>query len=227
MSRIEKQSIDFLKKVAKNNNREWFAANKESYDKAKANLDDFAQDVLDKLRRTDLISTPSGKRALYRIYRDVRFAKDKTPYNKHWSAYYRRDTALLRGGYYWRIESGNSGMAGGFWNPNSKDIFRIRKEIESDDNSLRKLLKTKKIKDNFGYLEGKQLKVAPKGFDKEHPAIDLLRYKQYLLRKSYTDAEVLAPDFADEIVSSFKALRPFFDYMSEVLCTDLNGVSLY
>ena len=186
----------------------------------------FAEAVLGEMNKHDNIETISGKKSLFRIYRDVRFSKNKAPYKTQWSSHFKRATAALRGGYYFHIEPGNCFVGGGFWGPNSEDIGRIREEIAADDASLRKIISSKSFKENFGQLEGEQVKSAPRGYAKDHPAIDLLKYKQMILWKKFTDEEALKDDFFKEVNKTFKAMRPFLDYMSVVLTTDANGVSV-
>ena len=223
---ISPKSIDFVKKLGKNNNRDWFNKNKALYTAAHEDMISFADALLEEMNKIDQIETASGKKSLMRIYRDVRFSKDKSPYKQHWGGGFRRATAARRGGFYYHIEPGNSFVGGGFWGPNKDDLLLIRQQIELDADPLRKVIKSKAFKDNFGELQGEQLKSAPKGFDKEDPNIDLLRYKQFLLSKSFTDEEVLAKDFHKKVAKSFKAMLPFFDVMSEYLTTDLNGESI-
>ena len=222
---ISKQNLNFLKDISINNNREWFAENKTRYEEAHQNIKAFVEAVKVGLEKTDDIE----KAKLYRIYRDVRFSKDKSPYKSNWGCSYVRATAQLRGGYYLSIgPNGVSMVGGGFYNPNSKDLKLIRDKIAQDEGTtLRKILNRKKFKDTFGTLEGKQLKTAPKGFEKDDPAIELLRYKSFYVMKSFKDAEVYEPNFAKEVVKTFKVIRPWFDYMSEVLTTDMNGIPLY
>jgi len=223
---IKKESIDFLKMLAKNNNREWFNSHKDLYTKAHDNMIEFADALLVEMKKHDKIETPSGKKSLFRIYKDVRFAKDKTPYNMHWSGSFKRATKKLRGGYYFHIKPGNSFIAGGFWGPEPDDMKRIRQDIDSGYTHWRKLLANKTLVNTFGHLEGEQLGSAPRGYSKDHPAIDLLRYKQFLLKHSFTDKEVTDGDFLLKMNDAFKKLRPFFDFMSEILTTDANGVSV-
>ncbi|MGI9543458.1 MAG: DUF2461 domain-containing protein [Cyclobacteriaceae bacterium] len=225
-SKTLKPAFDFLKRLKKNNNREWFNDHKDQYLLAHQNVIDFADDLLAKMAKHDLIETQSGKKSLFRIYRDTRFSKDKTPYKSNWAGGFKRATKKLRGGYYFHIQPGNSMIAGGFWNPNSQDIKHIREQIAQDDVPLRKVLRSKKFKDYFGELQGEQVKTAPKGFDKDHSSIDLLRYKQLILVHNFKDSEVLQKDFSAKVAQGFKNMRPFMDCMSEILTTDLNGVSL-
>ena len=223
---IPASALEFLKLIKQNNNRDWFNAHKERYLQELAHLERFADAVLHELNKEDVIETPSGKKSLHRIYRDTRFSKEKTPYKTNWSGGYRRATKLRRGGYYFHIEPGNSFIAGGFWGPNAEDLKRIRDEIAFDAAPLRKILKAKHFIKTFGALQGEQVKTTPKGYDAGNEGIDLLRYKQYLLTRPFTDKEVLDPSFVKETVSTFRYMRPFFDYMSEVLTTDINGISV-
>ena len=154
------------------------------------------------------------------------FSKDKTPYQPHFAGSYSRLGKHLRGGYYLRIRPGESFLAGGFWEPNKDDLLRMRKEFEMDASEMRKIMSNKKFKSVWEDLVGDELKTAPKGFDKEHENIDLIRKKMYIFTRKFTDKEVTSQEFLDTIDDSFKAIRPFFDYMSDVLTTNLNGESL-
>ena len=227
MSTIQKSTFAFLNKVKANNNREWFAENKSLYTTEIESVILFADHVLNEMNTHDSIETASGKKSLYRIYRDTRFSKDKTPYKTFFSGYFKRATELLRGGYYFHIEPGNSFIGGGFWAPSSADLLRIRKEIASDASELRAIISDKNFKKTFGQLEGDKVKTAPRNFDKDHQNIDLLRYKQFLVGKKFSDKEVLSPDFYKEVNATFIAMRPLFNFMSTVLTTDENGVPLY
>jgi len=218
--------FDFLNKLRKNNNREWFNAHKDTFLQELAIVEHFAEVLLQALNAHDEIETPSGKKSLYRIYRDTRFSADKTPYKTHWSGSFKRATKYRRGGYYFHIEPGNSFVAGGFFGPSTEDLKRIREDIAFDPAPLRKILKAKSFVSTFGELKGEQLKTAPKGFDADHEAIDLLRYKQFLLVRHFPDEVVLSGEFLKEANQTFKNMRPFFDYMSDVLTTDINGEAL-
>lgn len=220
---IPPSGFAFLKKLKKNNNREWFNKHKDEYLQELSAVERFADGLLGLLNTHDEIETPSGKKSLYRIYRDTRFSSDKTPYKTHWSGSFRRATRFRRGGYYFHIEQGNTFVAGGFWGPVPADLKRIRDDISFDAAPIRKILKSRSFVSMFGTLQGEQLKTTPQGFDAKHAAIDLLRYKQFILKRPFTDEEVLNKDFLKEANLTFKAMRPFFDYMSEVLVTDSNG----
>jgi uncharacterized protein (TIGR02453 family) len=161
---------------------------------------------------------------IFRIYKDVRFSKDKSPYKSNFGAGYSRTKPLLRGGYYLQIEPNNSFVGGGFWSPNSEDLFRIRKEFEADTSEFEKITSNNTFVKYFGELKGEAgVKTAPKGFDKNHPAIDLIKKKQFVVKRQFSNEEVISVDFQQDVIATFLAMRPFFDYMSEVLTTDLNG----
>jgi len=220
---IPASSLDFLKQLQQNNNRDWFNDHKAEYLQQLETIEKFATGLLAQLNTHDVIETPSGKKALQRIYRDTRFSADKTPYKKYWGGGFTRATSQRRGGYYFHLESGNTFVAGGFWAPSAQDLKRIREDINYDAAPLRKILSSKNFTATFGTLQGEQVKTSPKGFDATHEAIDLLRYKQFLVIKRFSDEEVTSPNFLNEASQTFKNMRPFFDYMSEVLTTNSNG----
>ncbi len=220
---LETQTFQYLSDLKKHNQRDWFHKHKTAFQKAQSNAKDIFQSIRNDLEKHDEIDTFK----LYRIYRDVRFSKDKTPYNPHFAGSYSRKGERLRGGYYLRIRPGESFLAGGFWQPNKEDLFRIRKEFEYSDAEIREIIQNKTFQSVFGVkLEGDTLKTAPRGFEKDHPAIDLIRKKGFVAVRKLSDKEILSKDLIEIVDHSFLALRPFFDYMSEVLTTNLNGESL-
>ena len=226
MALINKSSFDFLNQLTENNNRDWFAENKPWYQDEHQNAIDFAEAMLQGLKEHDEITTLSGKKSLMRVYRDVRFSKDKSPYNPRWAGGFNRQKPHLRGGYYFHLKPGETVVGGGFYGPAAEDLRLIRNQIAQDDQPLRAVLNDPSFKKVFGELQGDQVKTAPKGFDKEHPAIDLLRYKSLYVFRKFSDKEVLSTNFMKEALGTFIALRPFFDVMTEMLTTDLNGLSL-
>lgn len=221
-----KRTLEFLRKLDKNNNRIWFQDNKVLYEKSYEEMLNFAERLLAEMSNHDFIETSSAKKSLFRIYRDVRFGNDKTPYKTNWGGGMRRAGAENRGGYYYQIGPKGSFVLGGFFGPNKEDLLHIRRQIAQDSDELRAILKSRKFRHFFGQLNGSQLKTAPRGFDKDHPSIDLLRYKQLTLRHDFTAKEVVSNDFPHIVSNAFQQMRPFFDYMSEILTTNLNGGSL-
>jgi len=227
MAHLQASNLDFLQTLEQNNNREWFAEHKPVYEKERANIISFADDLLIEMNKHDHIENESGKKCIYRIYRDVRFSKNKLPYKNHWGLNLKRATNLLRGGYYIHLQPNASFIGCGFWGPSSEDLKRIRIQFTMFGDEFNKIIKNKEFVKNFGTLKGDKLKNGPKGFDKEDPFIDLLKYKQFLVAKNFTDKEVLSPNFAKQVSSSFKKMRPFLDFMSEALTTNENGEPLF
>lgn len=223
MNHLKQEHFTLLEEIAKNNNKPWFTENKPRIDADFTEVKGFFKSVFDEMAAVDEVELFH----VHRLYRDVRFSKDKTPYKTYFGLHIGRKKPLLRGGYYLNVEPGKSFVGGGFWEPNKDDLLRIRKEIALDDSELREIITNPVFVQAFGGLVGEELKTAPKGFDKEHPAIDLLRKKQFLVMRSFTDEEMIQPGFIKEVIQTFEAMKPFFDYMSEVLTTDVNGVSLY
>lgn len=220
---IPKSIFDFLFELRQNNNREWMQEHRKEYLANEETLKSFYSEVEKGLMKTDEIA----KVKIFRINRDLRFRKDKTPYNSHRSVSFSRAGAQRRGGYYFRLDPGNCYMAGGFFDPNKDDLLRIRKEFEIDSSEIRGILNEKEFKKTFGgFVQTNAVKSAPNGFDKEHENIDLIKLKSFVVRHSFTDEEVISEGFAESLLHHFQMLRPFFDYMSNVLTTDLNGVSL-
>ncbi|MEP6646925.1 MAG: DUF2461 domain-containing protein [Saprospiraceae bacterium] len=216
---IETGTVKFLKDLDKNNNREWFLAHKAEYESALQNVNAFKDEIVRGLSKKDVIE--DGK--VFRIYRDVRFSKDKSPYKNNLGIHFTRATKAKRGGYYLHIQPGESFVGGGFWAPEPADLKRIRDEFAHDPKTIRKIISQKKFVAYFGTLSGDELKTAPSGYDKDDPAIDLIRKKQFTISRKFTDKDLTSPGFAKEVLLTYEAMRPFFDYMSEVLSTDSNG----
>lgn len=216
---VESATVKFLKDLSKNNNRDWFQAHKAQYEAALENIRQIKDDVVKSLGKKDMIE--DGR--VFRIYRDVRFSKDKAPYKNNFGIHFTRSGKERRGGYYLQIEPGNSFAGGGFWAPEPVDLKRIRDEFAYDDKIIRKIISNKTFIKYFGILQGEELKTAPSGYGRDHPAIDLIRKKQYIISRQFSDKEVIDKNFIKEVTLSFEAMRPFFDYMSEVLQTDMNG----
>lgn len=220
--RISETLFPFLKQLKENNNREWFAQNKTHFQHEDNLLKLFFNQITIALNTFDAIE----KMKVFRIYRDVRFSKNKLPYKTNRSANWMRAGEHRRGSYYLQIEPGNSFVSCGFFKPNPADLLRIRKEFEMDDTEIRMILNQPKFKEAFsGFDTSNQVKTAPKGFDKKHKAIDLIKNKNFFVTHTFTDQEVLSSDFNKKIMHHFEVVQPFFIYMSDVLTTDLNGES--
>ena len=222
MNFIEKSTLTFLSDLVKNNNKAWFEAHKTEHNNAKDNATAFGRGLAVEMNKYDVIQEAK----VFRIYRDVRFSKDKTPYKNNLGIGFTRATAARRGGIYLNVEPGNMFFGCGFWDPNAPDLLRIRKEFGADSTQIKKIIEDKTFIKYFQKLEGEALKTAPKGFDKDHPDLELLRMKQYLFSRKFTDKEAASPQFLEECVVTFKAMLPFLHYMTEILTTNENGESI-
>jgi uncharacterized protein (TIGR02453 family) len=222
-STIPKAALDFFKKLHKNNNREWFNDNKVEFKSIEAEVKAFYNTLYSAINFHDNVD----KLKVFRIYRDVRFSKDKTPYKTHFGGSVHRKKPELRGGYYLHIAPNNeSFIATGFWEPNKDDLLRIRKEFEMAADEIRQIMNNKTFKSVWGELVGNEVKTAPKGFNKDDKNIDLIKKKQFIFTKKFTDKEITSSDFLGIVDDAFKTIRPYFDYMSDVLTTNLNGESM-
>jgi uncharacterized protein (TIGR02453 family) len=219
---IDPALITFLKEIAQNNNKPWFEERKPYFKTLDTNFKNYTNDIMLDLNQHDVIE----RAKTFRIYRDIRFSKDKTPFKAHRSANWIRAGADKRGGYYMRIKPNEHVIGVGFFSPEKEDLLRIRKELELDAQQLRVIISDEQFIKCWGNLMGEQLKTAPRNFDKEHPDMDLIKFKSFYFMKSFTDQEVQSKDFSSRVKASFKTARPFLDFMSDVLTTDLNGESL-
>lgn len=215
--------FEFINELKVNNDRDWFNANKNRFKKLEKTFKTDVEHLLIKMRMHDEIESAKA----FRIYRDVRFSKNKQPYKTHFSAAFVRRKPQLRGGYYLHLEPDNKSFLGvGFWDPSTEDLLRIRKELEINVEEFKTVINQPKLKNIWGNIEGESLKTAPRDFDKNHPNIEFIRMKQYIFTQYFTDDEVFQPNFLDKVNDSFIAIRPFFDLMSDVLTTNLNGEPL-
>lgn len=218
-----KNTLQFLEQLAQNNDKEWFAEHKAEWEQISKNNKKFFNQIFEQLQETDYLS----KVQLPRINRNLRFSKDKTPYKTYAGAKISRLQPRHRGSYFIHIEPNNSFVAGGFWAPNAEDLHRIRKEFELDFSPMEEILSEPFCQKYFEKIKGTDaVKTAPKGFYKDHPAIESIRKKQFLLKREFTNNEVCAYNFSDEILKTCLVLRPYLEYMTEVVTTDLNGESL-
>ena len=212
----------FFNKLEQNNNREWFEQQKPEFKAMETKVKQFGEALKDQLNQHDSID----RFKLFRVYRDVRFSKYKTPYKTHFGLTWHRTKPEYRGGYYLHLKPNDIFLACGFWDPNPADLKRIRQEIDMDADEYRNIINEPNFKRIWGKLQGDAVKTAPKGYAKDHPNIDLLRHKQHIFMVRYTEEDVAAADFLDRLDTALQAVRPFVDYMSAVLTTNADGESL-
>lgn len=211
--------LKFLKSLKRNNNREWFEKNKEHYLELKNGFESFVGGVLEDLITFD--SSLQGldpKRLTFRIYRDVRFSKDKTPYKTNMSAGISPvGKGLGTPGYYFQLEpGGKSFVAAGLFMPAPELLAKVRQEIDYNGEKLSAILREPKFKKAFGGLwSDDKLKTVPKGYAKDHPHIELLKLKSFIVEHAFTDDEVVSRTFRKKLVESMRIAKPLLDFERE------------
>ena len=217
---ISSSTITFLKALKKNNNKPWFDKNREKYNAAKYNLEEFVALLLQKMVSfDDDMKELTAKNCTFRINRDVRFSKNKTPYKINLSASFNRGgKKSIYGGYYFHLQpGGNSFVGGGLWMPEPENLKKLRQEIDYCFPEFKKIIGAASFKKHYRELERdeKQMLVnVPKGYDKENPAAEYLRMKSFIATKNLSDEEILSPKLTDEVIQSFKALMPLVKFIN-------------
>lgn len=211
-------TLDFLQDLRFNNNKSWFDENRKRYEQARATFETFIGDIIQHFKPVEDLGNTTVKECLYRINRDIRFSKDKTPYNAHMAALIGKGGRKGEGrGYYVHIEPGASMIAGGFYMPTPEQLKQIRQAIAAKPTKLRAVLDGPAFKKYYGEMEGEKLKTTPKGYTADHPALDLLQYKQFLASHPLDDTDLLADDAITQVVNLCAALKPFVGYFADVL----------
>lgn len=216
---IRKETLDFLNNLKKNNTRVWFAANRTAYDSAFWNIMDMTVFLLDHLQTfDDTLTALEPKDCIFRIFRDLRFAADKSPFKTNFGIFIKRGGRKIPGaGYYLHIEPGSCMLSGGIYMPPPHELAAVRAAIAKNPDRMRQLLSEPKLADEFGHLWGDAVKTAPRGYPKDHPAIDLIRHKHYIVGKEISDSEILDPAFPEACISSFRLVRDFNVYLNSVM----------
>jgi len=220
MKLINKSTLEFLSNLKNYNDREWFHQNRNRYLKAKSEYESFVQSVINEISTFyPILKGLEATSCTYRINRDIRFSNDKTLYKSHLGAF------IVRGGkkngdrfagYYVHVEPGNNSMiAGGAYMPPTPWLKLIREKIDEQGDKFRKIITNKEFVKCFGQLEGEKLKTAPKGFPKDHPNIELLKHKSFLVTRMISDKEVISKDCFDLIIRASKLMKPLNDFLNE------------
>lgn len=214
---IKSSTLSFLRDIKKNNNRDWFEKNKEKYLSAKENVAALTDALIPQLCLFEKKFTGlTSKECLFRIYRDVRFSKDKRPYKNNIGASINiGGKKAMNAGYYLHIEPGKSFLAGGIWMPPGDIIKKIRQEIDYNGKKINKIISQKDFKKYYGKLDEEyKLKTTPKGYDKDHPDIELLRLNSFIVWHKYTDKEISNKNFVIELAKGSKIMKPFLDFLN-------------
>ncbi len=212
-----KPTFDFLKALKRNNNRTWFQDHRAEYEEASRAFEAFVGALIDELRPTEGLRGLTPKDCIFRIYRDIRFSKDKTPYKIHMGAYIAPGgRKAMQIGYYVHVSPGDSMIAGGLHEPDPKRLDRFRQAIVRDAGSFKKIVEAKAFREYFGEVEGEKLKSAPRGYSRDHPEIELLRLKQVTVYHRFSDREMLESDIVRQTIKGFKRMKPFLVYLDSI-----------
>jgi len=220
MEQIKQSTLEFLSDLKNHNEREWFIKNRKRYDDAKSNFESFVQAVIDQMSVYDpILKGLEAKSCTYRINRDIRFSNDKTIYKTHLGAF------IVKGGkkngdrfagYYFHVEpGGNSMIAGGAYVPPMPWLSAIREKIAEQGQEFLKIIENREFIKYFGKLEGDSLKSAPKGYSRDHPYIEFLRLKSYLVTKIISDKEIVSNDCFDIVIRAAVAMKSLNDFLND------------
>ena len=217
---IQASTLQFLKALKKNNNREWFEKNRPKYENAKQDYLAFVTEVLDGMKLKDkTLHFLEPKQCVFRIHRDARFSKNKDPYKTNFGASFslgakKIDTA----GYYFHLEPGACFIGGGFWFPMAPELNKIRQEMDYCFKEFKSIINAKKFKNNYGVLnETDKLVRPPKGYEPNNPAIEYLKLKNFTATMEITDADVLNKNLVKKVISSFEALSPLVHFLNKAI----------
>lgn len=217
---ISPNTLKFLKNLRKNNNKEWFDTNREKYNESKKDFEEFIATLLEKMVSFDSdLNGLSAKDCIYRINRDIRFSKNKTPYKLSLSAFFNKGgRKSINAGYYFHLQPGDKSFAGGgLWMPQPIELKKLRQEIDYCFPEFKKIISTPAFKKHYGALEKeeKQMLVnVPKGYSKENPAADFLRMKSFVASKNISDTVILSQNLRNELIQTFKALMPMIKFIN-------------
>ncbi len=214
---LKQSTIKFMEQLAKNNDKVWFDKHREEYLSTKEDFEALVGDILAQLSATDpVFKEQNAKDCIMRIFRDVRFSKDKTPYKTNLGAGFSKGGRKFMGaGYYLHIEPGGKSFAGGgMWMPEPPMLKAVRQEIDYNFKEFTKIIEDKKFKKYFGKLEGEQLKKLPQGYAADNPAIEYLKMKSFTVGHNFSDADVTAKDFGKKVTDVFKTMAPLIDFLN-------------
>jgi len=215
---LQPSTFKFLKDLKKNNNKPWFDAHKTTYETAKTDFEELVTGVLTGLGKTEpAFKELKAKDCIFRIYRDVRFSKDKTPYKSHFGASFSKGGKKhLAAGYYLHLEPGAIFMGGGMWMPEGDAVKKIRQEIDYNFKDFQKIMNAAAFKKTFGKLsEEEKLKTTPKGYTDDNPAIEYLKLKSFVAGCKMDDKDLGDKNAAANCVKVFSAMKPFIDFLNK------------
>lgn len=215
------KSLQFLKKLKSNNNRDWFEAHKNDFNEAKLEFEEFVQKLIGMISKFDKSVSPDlkAKDCVFRIYKDVRFSKDKTPYKTNFGASINPGgKKSLQAGYYFHVQPGNIFIAGGNYMPPPDMLQAIRQEIDYNGDKLEKILKAKSYTAYFDGLDQEdKLKTVPKGYDKQHKHLELLKLKSFIAFTNVDEKKLNSKDILTYLGNGYKAMLPLNQFLREAI----------
>ena len=216
---LAKETLDFLKKLDKNNNRDWFNANKDAFVKANDNVIAIAGELIGRISKFDpAIGSLDPKACVFRIYRDVRFAKDKSPYKTNLGAFIAPGgRKTMSPGYYFHIQSGMFFAAAGKHMPDASELLKLRNAVAENTKEFLKIVNAKPFKARFGDLDGERLIKPPKGFPADHEAIEYMKLKSFTVSEEFDSKAALSGDYVKKLAESFKAAYPLNEFLRKAL----------
>ena len=217
---LQASTITFLQKLSKNNNKPWFDKHRDDYQAAKEDFEAFVAEILLGLSVSEpLFKEQQAKDCVFRIFRDVRFSKDKTPYKAHFGAFFSKGGRKFPGaGYYFHLEPGGKSFAGGgSWVPEAPLLKAIRQEIDYNFDEFMAVIENKKFKTLFKKIEGEQLKTLPQGYAADNPAIEYLKMKSFTVSCNVPDTDILGKGVVKKATDVFKTMQPFIDFLNRSL----------
>ena len=212
-------ALTFLEALQQNNNKPWFEGHRPAYEKARGAFEQFIDHLIDDLRESDGLQGLTARECVSRIYRDIRFSKDKSPYKTGFGAHIapggRKATRL---GYYVHLQpKGQTILAGGLYMSEPEQLASFRRAIDRDARQFKEITREGSFLETFGAIRGERLKTAPQGYDRSHPEIELLQLKQVTVGHQFSDQDVLAPDFPARAAKVCRTMKPFLDYLNGVV----------
>lgn len=216
---LQPSTLQFLKEIKLNNNKPWFDAHRKDYEAAKEDFSNFVQKLIDQFgKKEPAVSHLKARDCMYRINRDVRFSKDKSPYKTNMGAYINaQGKKSMTGGYYFHFEPGNSFVGGGMWHPMPEQLNKVRQEIDYNFSDFKKIVSSKKFKDVYAGLSTDKeyvLSRVPKGYEADNPAAEYLKHKSFVVMAPVSDNELIDKSLANQAVKGFEALKPMVDFLN-------------
>jgi uncharacterized protein (TIGR02453 family) len=209
--------LNFSLDLKWNNNRNWFLEHRSSYEIAHGHFEDFISALINEISQTEPLADLTPKDCIFRLNRDLRFTKDKTPYKPYMSAYIAPGGKKSRRlGYYVHLEPGNSMLAGGLYDPDPQQLNAWREAVDHDPGLIRKIIAGDQFTRYFGQISGDRLKTIPRGYQKNHPDEDLLQLKSITVVRKVTDVQVTSKNFFQDSMDTFKVMKPFLEYLESI-----------